>query len=200
MSAPPPPSNLERITLAIALLALLASAWQGFSAKRSAEESQAQTELVRQQSHQSVRPLLQASPQFERDRAGLFLRNLGLGPAVITRFTVKGGSLTLPGPTSEWITLLDELKQPPECYRVAWPRVGDILAVADTIPLVSVRPDAPPACMAFASKLFIGPSSFTVEIEYKSIYEEPFKMSAESSVAIDLGPMNPGHPKSPLLN
>jgi hypothetical protein len=127
-------------------------------------EAQVQTELTRQQSRQAVRPLLQAAPQFQSDHAGLILRNLGLGPAVITSFTAKGGSLTLLGPTSEWVTLLDELRQPSDCYRLAWPRPGDILAVGETVPLVMVKPDAPPACMAYASKLFVGRPSFTIEL------------------------------------
>lgn len=144
-----------------------------------------QVEIGREHNRLSVVPILQITPHLEggSGRNGLFLSNDGLGPAIVTSFSVRAGGVVASGFGSDrWSEIFAATDANPSCFATAWPKGEATLRAGSEIPLVYVtKAEGSEGCITELIKLVAG-TPVEIEIDYKSIYSESKRLSASSKV------------------
>lgn len=163
------------VSVAACILSLAATcfAWQ-------------QVEISRTHNRLTVKPMLQLVPQLEGPggRNGLYLTNTGLGPAIITEFTVESGRGVFSGlGPDRWAEALSAAHLKANCFATGWPRPQTPIKAGDELPLLRLtKADHSDSCFAELVKL-VGGEGITTSIRYTSVYEEPQTLRSSSKVA-----------------
>lgn len=150
-----------------------------------------QLDLMREHNRLSVRPYLMITPHLTAKKSGLYLSNEGIGPGIITSFTVRVGDEQFDGlGDSRWPAVLEKARLNPECFAKGWPTEG--AAVRPGIDIAILEPTKStqfgPLCLLQMS-LFLQRNDVFVEMHYESLYKEPFTFSGPLSMneAMDMG-------------
>ncbi len=122
----------------------------------------------------SVRPKLSITPhaQGPDGKNGIYISNDGLGPAIITGFSVttKNGRFDTLG-SSSWEEILGISGINRGCFSVGWPDSGATLHVGFEIELLEISKSASNRCSLEILKL-VSRDDIKIEIDYSSFYEE----------------------------
>lgn len=166
------------VELVVSILALVISVAAAIFAWQQVDVSQRHNRV-------SVAPLLQLTPHAEgkTGRNGIYLSNVGLGPAIMTGFSVSTGAIVASGFSSDrWAELLQAAGGNPLCFATGWPREGAAIKAGDELPLVYItKAEGVESCYAEIVKLMAGPG-LQVSVEYTSIYGDLSKVSESSKV------------------
>ena len=140
---------------------------------------------VDKHNHISVKPLLQITPYAEgkAGKNGIYLSNVGLGPAIISGFTVASSTFEVSGFSSDrWVEILRAAQVDPMCFATGWPREGATIKAGDELPLISLtKAGGAERCYAEMIKL-MGGAGVKASIEYHSVYEDVQKTTGSSKV------------------
>jgi hypothetical protein len=144
-----------------------------------------QVEVSRVHNRISVAPILHVTPYAEgkSGRNGLYVSNVGLGPALIKEFRASSGAFVAEGFESDrWIDILAAAKINPACFATGWPRLDSVVKAGEELPLVHVtKADGADICYTEMIKL-IGGTGVEVAVTYESVYGEQKRMSETSKV------------------
>ena len=144
-----------------------------------------QVDVSRTHNRLSVAPLLQITPYLEgkAGRNGLYLSNVGLGPAIVKGFSVKSGAFSASGFESDrWTEVLATTAANPACFATGWPKGETALKAGSEVPLVfATKADGAEICLGEVIKL-IGGSPVEINVDYESIYGEKKHLSTNSRV------------------
>lgn len=142
-----------------------------------------QVEISRVHNRLSVSPLLYITPYAEGNsgRNGVYVSNVGLGPAVIKEFSVKTQGVVARGFESDrWPEILTAANINPLCFATGWPKQNSAVKAGDEIPILYItKAEGGNSCTKELIKL-IGGSGVEISIGYESIYGEK-KVVSESS-------------------
>lgn len=143
-----------------------------------------QIEVAKKHNEVSVKPILQITPYIEGvgRRNGLYLSNDGLGPAIITEFSVAAENIEAKGfGTDQWKKILSATDAHPNCFATAWPKGITTIRPSVDLALIFISNSAPDYCYQELVKL-VGGKRIHIEVKYQSLYEENFKLIADSSI------------------
>jgi hypothetical protein len=133
----------------------------------------------------SVAPLLQLTPHAEGKggRNGIYLSNVGLGPAIIRQFSAQSGNTAVSGFSSDrWPEVLSAAGVNPSCFATGWPSERAALKAGDELPLAYItRAEGMDACYASMVKLMAG-VGVQVFVEYESLYGDVRQTASTSKV------------------
>lgn len=159
---------MKRLETSLAGIALIISV-------ASAIFSWRQVEIAEKHNRISVYPLLYVTTHAEGPggRNGIFLTNVGLGPAIITSFTAKAKGFTATGFKADmWPEVLQAAGVKPFCFATAWPLERSALKAGDELGLSFVtKAEGATDCYAELIKL-MGDTEVEVAITYQSMYGE----------------------------
>lgn len=145
-----------------------------------------QVEVARVHNRLSVTPTLHITPYAEgkTGRNGLYVSNVGLGPAVIKEFSAKSGQVVASGFESDrWPELLAASNINPLCFATAWPRRESAVKAGEELPLLFLtKADDGNSCYVEMIKL-IGGRGVDVEIRYESLYGESKSVAEGSKIS-----------------
>ena len=144
-----------------------------------------QVEISRVHNRLSVAPILHVTPYAEgkSGRSGIYVSNVGLGPAIIKEFSVKAGGVVASGfESDQWPEILTAADTNPLCFATAWPKADSAVKAGEELPLVFVtKAEGSDICYAELIKL-IGGQGVDISIQYESIYGEPRHVSESFKV------------------
>ena len=144
-----------------------------------------QVEVSRIHNRRSVVPILQLTPYLEGNpgRNGLYLLNAGLGPAIITDFSVKSGNIVARGFESDrWAEILSASGVNPYCFATAWPKGETALSPEVEVPLIYItKAKGASFCFSELVKLIAG-DPIEITVDYESIYGESKQLSENSNI------------------
>lgn len=144
-----------------------------------------QVEVGKDHNRRSVRPVLQVTPYVEGKggRNGIYISNDGLGPAVLKGFAVGfDGQLVEKSELDRWASVLQAHGLNALCFATAWPRSGTVLKAGVDIPLLRVTSAQGPNDCALQMLKLISDRPLDIQIDYESIYAEPFRTIASTRV------------------
>lgn len=171
--------TIQRLTLLLALLAFIGVTWLALRTSRLVHASHAQLELAREHHRVMVRPLIRVSSLSDERRTGIFIRNHGLGPAIVEGFEIKLRGRTYSGDVNQWGDVLTALGHQPACYTAIWPRAGEVYAIGEENRLI-VLSSTVPGCRTGAFRLLGRRDGFSMQLHYQSLYGEHFTWSGNS--------------------
>ena len=150
-----------------------------------------QLDLMREHNRLSVRPYLMITPHLTAKKSGLYLSNEGIGPGIITSFTVRVGDKQFDGlGDSRWPAVREKARLNPECFAKGWPTEGAAVRPGNDIVILEPTKSTQfgPLCLLQMS-LFLQRNDVFVEMHYESLYKEPFTFSGPLSMneAMDMG-------------
>jgi len=167
-----------KVEQVVAVLAFLISIVALFFAWKQVEISQEHNRL-------SVTPMLKVTPYAEGKpgRNGIYLTNVGLGPAIIKEFSVRTGNVVASGlESAQWSEILTAAGINPHCFALAWPRADEAIKAGDELLLLSVtKAEGFDICLAELLKL-IGGQGVNISIRYESFYGESRHVSESSQI------------------
>lgn len=144
-----------------------------------------QVEISRVHNKLSVTPLLYITPYAEgkSGRNGLYVSNVGLGPAIINNFSVKAEGVVASGFESDrWPEILTALHINPTCFATGWPKRQSAVKAGDELLLLNItKADGADACFTEIIKL-IGGKGVELTIGYESIYGDKKLVSENSKI------------------
>lgn len=144
-----------------------------------------QNSITKEHNRQSVKPILQLTPMVEGDgkRNGLFLSNVGLGPAIIKGFDVSTKMNSASGfESDQWDSILTAVNVKADCFATAWPTNNATVQVDGEVPLLSITNSANQyKCLPEMIGL-VGGDEIKVKITYQSIYGDTFVENATTAV------------------
>lgn len=144
-----------------------------------------QNSITKEHNRQSVKPILQLTPMAEGDgkRNGLFLSNVGLGPAIIKKFEVSTKNNNVSGFESDkWDSILTAANVKADCFATAWPTNNATVQVDGEVPLLSItNSDNHDKCLPEMIGL-VGGDEIQVKITYQSIYGDTFVENATTAI------------------
>ena len=134
-----------------------------------------QVEISRVHNRLSIAPILHVTPYAEgkSGRSGIYVSNVGLGPAIIKEFSVKAGGIVASGfESDQWPDVLTAVGTNPFCFATGWPKADSAVKAGEELLLVSItKAEGMDFCYAEAIKL-IGGQGVNISIRYESIYRE----------------------------
>lgn len=150
-----------------------------------------QLDLMREHNRLSVRPYLIITPNLAAEKSGLYLSNEGIGPGIITSFSVRVGDEQFDGlGDSRWPAVLEKARLNPECFAKSWPTQGSAVRPGNDIVILEPTKSTlfGPMCLLQMS-LFLQRNDVFVEMHYESLYKEPFTFSGALSIneEMDMG-------------
>lgn len=150
---------LSTAALGISTLALGISLWQGWA-------------LI-EHNRLSVRPHVTGTPYLEGPgaRNGLYLVNLGLGPAILDSATISFDGTDYDLSTDFWEDALVAIGVEPVCFIRSWLPVGAAIVVDQEIPLLATNGSNMPLCLHESLKL-LTEHRIELTLEYGSLYGE----------------------------
>ncbi|MFW1563282.1 hypothetical protein ACEV87_22550 [Vibrio parahaemolyticus] len=157
----------------ISFLALVISIWQGYEAKKH--------------NRLSFTPYLQISPRLVGDiSSGLYLENAGTGTAFFKSIgiIVNGNKFDLT--KNQWGQFLSSVDINPVCFKKSWIRSDSAMQAGKELALISLsEADLPlPYCLQQVTRL-LTLEEVEIRINYKSIYEEEFKLEEKYAIKSD---------------
>lgn len=147
--------------LLTAIAAMAATAWQAA--------------LGREHNRRSVRPIVRVDVSIARNAPfkGLVIRNIGLGPAVIESFDISVRGRGMKGTVGGWGAARDALAIPAGRLDVGWLTPGDVLGHGEVIHAFGLNEQFSQDDSEL-KRFLRGLKDVTLEIRYKSVYEEQF--------------------------
>jgi hypothetical protein len=169
-------TNVDKLALAVALLALGATFWQ----------AQAQIK----HNHVSVEPRITSyfSNNDNKDQWGIYAFNNGMGNAFVESLEVYVDGKAVPDhPYGKFFSAVTTLGLDPLCFLIGGPRPNDAFQVGSEERLIEANPKAPKTCAL--NKLLLQAHArkrVDYELVIKSIYGDRFKYrySTNSQTAI----------------
>jgi hypothetical protein len=144
-----------------------------------------QVEVGKDHNRRSVRPVLQITPYAEGKggRNGIYISNDGLGPAILKGFAVGfNGHLTEKSELDRWASVLQAHGLDALCFATAWPLSGTVLKAGVEIPLLRVTSAQGRDDCVLQIVQLISDRPLGIQVEYESIYAEPFRAIASTRV------------------
>ena len=153
-----------------------------------------QLDLMREHNRLSVRPYLMITPHLTAQKSGLYLSNEGIGPGIITAFSIRVGDEHFDGlGDSRWPAVLEKARLNPECFAKGWPTKGSAVRPGNDIVILEPTKSTQfgPLCLLQMS-LFLQRNDVFVQMDYESLYKEPFTFSAplKMNEAMDMGALS----------
>ncbi len=163
-------NHLLSAALGISTLALAISLWQGLA-------------LI-EHNRLSVRPHVISTPYLEGPgaRNGLYIANLGLGPALLDSATISFDGTAYDLRTDFWEEALAAIGIEPGCFARSWLPMGAAILVDQEIALLAMQDGSVPLCLHESLKL-LTEHRIVVALEFGSLYGE--QLSVEQ--AFELG-------------
>lgn len=162
---------LSACALIISMASLAATFWQA--------------ELTRTHNKLSVRPkIISTHHLYGSDgKNGIYLSNVGLGPAIITglKVEVNGNSYSGLG-TNRWPEALRAININSSCFRQAWPLRESTLKSSEEVALIELTAEKPKECLVDLLRLLVA-NGVTITLDYESMYNEP--ASHKATLKID---------------
>jgi len=148
--------QLNVLAIFLSFTALIVSFWQ-------ASISQKAVSL-------SVQPFVQITPYLEGPggRNGIFIANIGLGPAVFLDATIQINGKETSITEDNWQSLLQEIKVNDLCFSKSWLPKGSGLAKEKEVPIISLGRTDSPACTLDLITL-LGQNNISIKLIYKSM-------------------------------
>ncbi|MFT3760150.1 hypothetical protein [Thauera sp.] len=143
-----------------------------------------QIELSKRHDRISVQPRITLAfhSDSKRGRYGWYLSNNGLGPAYFTGFKLfvddePIGSTALGG----WKEVLTKLDLRGDCFSTSWTAPETSLSFGPEVdePLIGLKTPISETCETEFTKLMTRLNRLKVQIDYQSIYGEPFQKIAQ---------------------
>ncbi|WP_415844401.1 hypothetical protein ACMYUJ_14620 [Stutzerimonas zhaodongensis] len=156
--------SLSTAALGISALALGFTLWQGWT-------------LI-EHNRLSVRPHVISTPYIEGPgaRNGLYIVNLGLGPALLTNVSISFNGTAYDLSTDFWEEALAAIGIEPGCFSRSWLPMGAAILVDQEIALLAMRDVSVPLCLHESLKL-LTEHRIEVAMEYGSLYGEQLSMT-----------------------
>lgn len=162
----------------LSVLALCISVFAAFFSWQQVADARAHNRL-------SVRPLLHLIPYAEGKggRNGLYLENVGLGPAIFKELRVKSGNMIAYGFDSDQsANLLAAAGVNVGCFKQGWPKYESAVKAGEALALFQItKAEGSEACAVEMIKL-MGGHGLDVVIGYESMYGESRTLSENSRV------------------
>ena len=145
--------------IGFATLALGASLWQGW--------------VGNEHNRLSVRPLIVATPYLEGPRArnGLYLANLGLGPAIIDRASIVFDRTAYDLTADFWEEALVAMDIETICFTRSWIPAGAAIREDQEIALLAITDPSMQLCLHESLKL-LTEHRIELNLNYRSLYGE----------------------------
>ena len=144
-----------------------------------------QNNITEEHNRLSVKPILQITPMVEGDnkRNGLYLSNVGLGPAIIKGFEVRTKSHNISGFESDkWDIVLKAVSLRADCFATGWPTDNATVKADDEIPLLSItNSDNRDRCLLEMIGL-VGGEEINITVTYQSIYGDTYVEHATTAI------------------
>ncbi len=144
-----------------------------------------QNNITKEHNRLSVKPILQLTPMVEggNKRNGLYLSNIGLGPAIIKEFEVRTKKVVASGFSSDqWKLVLDSVGLKHDCFAPGWPTENTAIKASDEIALLGITTsDMRDRCMPEMIGL-VGGEEVLITITYQSIYGDTYVEHATSTI------------------
>ena len=155
---------LSTAAFGISSLALAISLWQGWA-------------LV-EHNRLSVRPHVVSTPHLEGPgaRNGLYIVNLGLGPALLGSASISVDGTAYDLSTDFWEDALVAIGIEPGCFSRSWLPVGAAILVDQEIALLAMQDVSVPLCLHESLKL-LTEHRIEVALEFGSLYGEQLSMA-----------------------
>jgi len=151
---------IPALAIGLSACAVITSLWLGWTAL--------------EHNRLSVRPLVLGVPYLEGpdERNGLYLKNVGLGPAII-----KSASISLDGKRYDltgdiWQDALISIDVEPLCFRTARLPLETTIQVGQELPLLSMRSSSSVALCLHESIKLLSEHQIHIALEYQSLYGE----------------------------
>jgi hypothetical protein len=147
-----------------------------------------QNNITKEHNRLSVKPILQLTPMAEGDgkRNGLYLSNVGFGPAIIKGFEVRTRNYSASGfESDQWDLVLGAADLKADCFATGWPKENSTVKVDDETPLLSItNSNKRDRCIPEMIGL-VGGDEISVIITYESIYGDAYVERASVSIKSD---------------
>jgi len=144
-----------------------------------------QNNITEEHNRLSVKPILQLTPMVEGDnkRNGLYLSNVGLGPAIIKKFEVRTKNHNISGfESNKWDLVLRAVNLRADCFATGWPTDNATVKADDEIPLLSItNSDNRDRCLPEMIGL-VGGEEIHVTVTYQSIYGDTYVEHATTAI------------------
>jgi hypothetical protein len=136
----------------------------------------------------SVRPHVNITFVLEggRDeRNGIYIANLGLGPAIIKALSVEVGGKSYNAMDKRvWRNVFHDLTIVPGCFRQGWAQSGSALKSGEELALLTITHANPPIVDGHSCHIellkFLKAEGLKVRMQYESMYGEPDEAICES--------------------
>ena len=151
------------LSIGALVVSIVAAGFAALQVKVAAD----QNEAAERHNKVTVAPLIRVIPYAEGKggRNGLFVSNVGLGPATISGFSATAGAINASGfEADHWPEILAAAGAIPMCFATGWPRAGSVVRAGEELPLVYItRAEGFETCHAEMIKLMggSGHSSFS---------------------------------------
>jgi hypothetical protein len=184
------PLNADAIVKYVTVVISLAALGVSFAAYHvaSAQRDIARTELevTRQHYRLSVRPRVRIVPYLEGPgyRNGIYIINVGLGPAIIKSVQIMDGSTTYQlTELRPLIQLLRNMHLNSRCFQKASPLVDSVIRAGEETPIIARTRRVDTDCDIPVVSL-VAKNSLRFKVAYESMYEEAFTIE-DSAVIKD---------------
>lgn len=165
------------IGLVVSITALFVSASTSYFANENLKTAQLHNKL-------SVEPLLRVTPMMAGDtgKNGLFVSNMGLGPAIVKNFSVVANGTMYDGFSEDhWPTILQNMGINPACFATGWPNLDSVVRPREEpLPLLYLS-KVDSVCMPEMVKL-VGGKEIMIKFEYQTIYQERREETSTSKI------------------
>lgn len=165
------------IGLVVSITALFVSASTSYFANENLKTAQQHNKL-------SVEPLLRVTPMMAGDtgKNGLFVSNMGLGPAIVKNFSVVANDTMYDGFSEDhWPTILQSMGINPACFATGWPNLDSVVRPREEpLPLLYLS-KVDSVCMPEMVKL-VGGKEIMIKFEYQTIYQERREETSTSKI------------------
>ncbi|MFH7524075.1 hypothetical protein AB2J22_01915 [Aeromonas sp. A5] len=147
-----------------------------------------QNNITKEHNRLSVKPILQLTPMVggSDKRYGLYLSNVGFGPAIIKGFEVHTKNYSASGfESDQWDSVLGAANLKADCFATGWPKKNSTVKVDEETPLLSItNSDMRDRCIPEMIGL-VGGDEVNVMITYESIYGDTYVEYASASIKSD---------------
>ncbi len=148
-----------------------------------------QTNITHAHNKLSVKPVLQVESLREEidGRSGLYLKNVGLGPAEVVKITIIAGNRTFNYTEAEdrLKFIRDFLNMNSNCLSESKPNPGFYIKSSDTEPIIITSQNSSPNMCHHKAFLALQGKLVKFIIDYRSIYSDDFKKEQTLKIDID---------------
>ena len=173
---------LAALGVSIAAYQVSSAAYQVSSAQRDIAHSH--LEAIRNHQRLSVKPNVRVVAYLEGQdlRNGIYITNVGLGPAIIKSVQIIDGTTThqLPG-LDPWPLILANMHLDSLCFLKGHPIPDSVIRPGEELPFVAKTRAGRIDCDLPVASL-VAKNSLRFKVAYESMYEEPFKFESTAVI------------------